>query len=942
MSQRTFDLVGGPFADVGGNLLTGQNVVVTLGTLGGVNAEDGSGKTLISKRTVTGTTDGSGNLSITLEFPGDFTSPLHCWYTVNLFNKVITSPIDFSYASSIDVETWDGAPPAAGTLPVYTTLETADEAGVANTGAHVYLNVNGIGTNNVIYSANRPVNSTSDGSGKLIWNLTPNANINPSASTYRLTMDGEPSTFTFTVPTTPTGYQGAYDGGTTYHVNAGTKLSPSDVVLESGVLYQAIADTTGHTPPNATYWIVWPGEPLAWHLTQASGPATVQISADNVLHDADLNPPPPGAPNQSPVSIADDIGNLAYLFDDSVTGVGAVDEALLSTNKGPAWGKLTGIASFVDPTAAVGDILYRNPTSVTSLVIGFMGDDLMTYNTHAIPSAVLSALSTDGVTITGSFHGVNSSKSADWIHSATNYTTALTAFAAATVRVVVYCIGMHDSRVSVATSAASYYTNVADTVSHLVAAGYIVLLHQPIYTVPGSDSNDFTSASNNLLIQYQAKLNVLVDGSHVIQGDTLGYKLFSWQPTELDSGLYPNAANGQTDLANLWTTPTKRAVQALVRQTVQQRLAIGGSGQVLTVSGGLPTWSNASSGSLPTLGRINQTILSDGTEAAFTTPSTIASMLDVTTADGDIIARNHSVVTSLVIGFIGDSISLDTYTIPAGTCTALSVDGVTVTRANQAVTGTSTSDWGTSSTNYTTAIAAFAGAGVRIVSVMLGTNDARAAVRNSAATYRSQLQTMVNDLVRLGYIVVLHYSPYAVPGSDAGDQDATANTLRIAYQAEIDAMINGSTILQGDTNAYNYFFNNGSHLSDGIHPDTSGQAEFAALWASALQGAVSNCTQIVTLKPVHIGSTGQSLTVAGGQPTWANPGAMSTKGDLLGFTTVPARVAVGTDGYVLVADSTQTSGVRWSAGAGGHSYSVLTDGNSNIIFAAGDVVMIQS
>jgi hypothetical protein len=39
----------------------------------------------------------------------------------------------------------------------------------------------------------------------------------------------------------------------------------------------------------------------------------------------------------------------------------------------------------------------------------------------------------------------------------------------------------------------------------------------------------------------------------------------------------------------------------------------------------------------------------------------------------------------------------------------------------------------------------------------------------------------------------------------------------------------------------------------------------------------------------------------------------TTKGDLSGFSTVPARIPVGTDGQALVADSTQPLGVKWGA-----------------------------
>lgn len=42
-------------------------------------------------------------------------------------------------------------------------------------------------------------------------------------------------------------------------------------------------------------------------------------------------------------------------------------------------------------------------------------------------------------------------------------------------------------------------------------------------------------------------------------------------------------------------------------------------------------------------------------------------------------------------------------------------------------------------------------------------------------------------------------------------------------------------------------------------------------------------------------------------------GIVTTKGDLLGYSTVPERVPVGANGTVLMADSTQALGVRYSA-----------------------------
>lgn len=61
-------------------------------------------------------------------------------------------------------------------------------------------------------------------------------------------------------------------------------------------------------------------------------------------------------------------------------------------------------------------------------------------------------------------------------------------------------------------------------------------------------------------------------------------------------------------------------------------------------------------------------------------------------------------------------------------------------------------------------------------------------------------------------------------------------------------------------------------------------------------------------------STGAAWTqVAAG----ANVDALTTKGDVLGYSTTPARVPIGTDGQVLTADSTQALGLKWAAGGGG-------------------------
>lgn len=49
-------------------------------------------------------------------------------------------------------------------------------------------------------------------------------------------------------------------------------------------------------------------------------------------------------------------------------------------------------------------------------------------------------------------------------------------------------------------------------------------------------------------------------------------------------------------------------------------------------------------------------------------------------------------------------------------------------------------------------------------------------------------------------------------------------------------------------------------------------------------------------------------------------GILTTKGDLLSFSTVPARLPVGTDTQVLTADSSQSLGLKWADASAGLTF----------------------
>lgn len=126
--------------------------------------------------------------------------------------------------------------------------------------------------------------------------------------------------------------------------------------------------------------------------------------------------------------------------------------------------------------------------------------------------------------------------------------------------------------------------------------------------------------------------------------------------------------------------------------------------------------------------------------------------------------------------------------------------------------------------------------------------------------------------------------------------------------------------------------NGGTNLASGTDGGVLGFTGTTTLASSAL--LTNNALMLgggAGATPKVVASLGTTTTVlhgnAAGAPTFGavslsadvtgtlgatNMGIVTTKGDLLAYSTTPARHAVGTNEYVLVSDSTQTTGLRWT------------------------------
>jgi hypothetical protein len=368
----------------------GEQEYVYLQTPGGFPVTDLAGRVYFNGQPwgQSPVTNSSGVWTSTDVYPGDLrdgsgnalASPAQL-VIVEGGSQTTLSPPGFAYAASITVSTWypTATGSTAGKIKMVIDLALLDTT--PDVGALVSYSISSTANTpgGTTYRGGVPIPEASNINGISAISLDPSSTLNPTTTAYLAQFnDATGTVWKFLAPVHPTGYAGAYAGGTTYHAGDGTKAGAASVVLwTDGFLYQYINATpgSGHDPTNATYWQLFPGEPVIWNRTDISGAGVPVIDTTGVRVSPSFTPLA-GDPLGTPALLDDQLVDMTaeararlrwlgawssattYLANDVVSLSGADYICVLgNTNQTPPnltyWTAIGGTVTSVTGTAPV-------------------------------------------------------------------------------------------------------------------------------------------------------------------------------------------------------------------------------------------------------------------------------------------------------------------------------------------------------------------------------------------------------------------------------------------------------------------------------------------------------------------------------------------------------------------------------------------------------------
>jgi collagen type VII alpha len=460
-----------------------------------------------------------------------------------------------------------------------------------------------------------------------------------------------------------------------------------------------------------------------------------------------------------------------------------------------------------------------------------------------------------------------------------------------------------------------------------------------------------------------ARLGVGTDGYVLVanSGASTGINWRALANTDI-SGLGSAATLSSATWPTAATLTTKGDVFVATAPGTVTRLGVGTDGQVLSAASGQSTglqWTTAG-------------ILQSAADSRYLSLSTA-------TTKGDLYAASGSGTV------IRQAIGADTYVLTAdstqttgmkwASATSASVAAATYTSKGDLIAGTGAGTYvrlpvGTD--GYVLSAASGQASGLQWVTPpVTGITQSAADARYlslSTGTTKGDLQvaTGAGAFSRLGsgtdgYVLTaasgqatgLQWSPAA-----GGIAPSTVTT-----KGDILAATGSSTITRLGVGTDGQMLTAASGQATGLQwstplSQTSADARYTALSTYTTKGDIITATGSGAVARTAVGTDGQVLTAASGNAggvQWSTPftqttadsrytpiGTITTLGDLYvgsGASSV-ARLGVGTNGYVLTADNTQTNGLAWEVQAGGIAPSTFTT-KGDLLTSTGSGVVVR-